>query len=121
MLLQFMKIWNGFYNNDSRNNNHESRSCLNSRELCKSCARRSDQFTDRIYGYPSCGAARRKIEVSRGELYAELFANEDATTEQRAGVLVILPGRLLQLALKTLRRSTFKEEKRHKERKSQDE
>lgn len=89
--------------NDSRNNNHESRSCLNSHELCKSCARRSDQFTGRIYGYPSCTAARRKIEVSRGELYAELSANEDATAEQRTGAPVILSGRLLRLTLKTLR------------------
>lgn len=60
--------------------------------------------------------------MSRGELDAELFANEDATTEQRAGVPVILPSRLLRLALKTLRRSTFKEETRpFKEKKSQDE
>lgn len=28
---------------------------------------------------------RRKIEVSRGELYAELSANEDATTEYNNG------------------------------------
>lgn len=121
-VVAIVKIRNGFHcfdDNDSRNNNHESRSCLNSRELCKSCARRSDQFTGRIYGYPSCTAARRKIKVSWGEVYAELSANEDATTEQRAGASIIFPGRLLRLALKTLNRSTFKWETQLKGKKNQ--
>jgi len=53
---------------------------------------------------------RRKIEVSRGELYAELSANEDAATEYNNGwyPIVIVPSRPSRLPLKTLRRSTFK-------------